>query len=116
MNLPLILERLGYAGLDAYWGPNSTSINTYEELASTWPSGNLPLSGEDIFETTWEMMVAEQQSVEYKQQREISGYIEINNQLDMLYWDVSSGVFGDEAKNSTWFQHCSGVKEQFPKP
>ena len=50
------------------------------------------------------------------QQRFLSGYANVGDQLDMLYWDVSSGVFGDEAKNSTWFQHCSGVKEQFPKP
>ena len=50
------------------------------------------------------------------QQRFLSGYANVGDQLDMLYWDVSSGVFGDEAKNSAWFLHCSGVKEQFPKP
>ena len=53
---------------------------------------------------------------EYIQQRLLSGYLGQGKQLDMLYWDVSSGVFGDEAKNSAWFLHCSGVKEQFPKP
>jgi len=53
---------------------------------------------------------------EYIQQRLLSGYLGQGKQLDMLYWDVSSGFFGDEAKNSTWFLHCSGVKEEFPKP
>ena len=113
-NLPLVLEKLGYTGCE--WGPGATSFNTYNELAAGWPESNPTLSGESVFNSTWETIEAEEQAVEYREQRAISGYIEINDQLDMLYWDVSSGVFGDEAKNSTWFQHCSGVKEQFPKP
>ena len=119
MNLPLILEKLGYTQTtgEAFWGGTcATDSNTYEEMASAWPAGNPPLSGEDVFESTWETIMNETAAVEYKEQRLISGYIEISEQLDMLYWDVSSGVFGDEAKNSTWFLHCSGVKEQFPKP
>ena len=52
----------------------------------------------------------------YIQKRLISGYFSQGKQLDMLYWDVYSGKFGDEAKNSQWFLHCSGVKADFPKP
>ena len=33
----------------------------------------------------------------------------------MLYWDIQSGVFGESAKNSQWFQNCSGVKATYPK-
>jgi len=119
MDLPLILEKLGYTQTtgEAFWGGTcATSSNTYEEMANAWPAGNPPLSGKDVFESTWETILNETAAVEYKEQRLISGYIEINDQLDMLYWDVFSGVFGDEAKNSTWFQHCSGIKERFPKP
>jgi hypothetical protein len=113
-DLPLVLSKLGYGEYE--WGPGSTSFNTYDELVAGWPESNPPLSGESDFNSTWETIEAGQQATEYKQQRGISGYAEINSQLDMLYWDVYSGSFGDEAKSSTWFQHCSGVKEQFPKP
>ena len=41
---------------------------------------------------------------------------ELKDQLDMLYWDVASGLFGEQAKQSIWFQDCSGVKADFPKP
>ena len=117
MDLPSVLVRLGYhVGSQTDWGNNATSHSIYEDLTLTWPTGNAPLKSKEEFETAWETIETERQAVEYREQREISGYIEINNQLDMLYWDVSSGVFGDEAKNSTWFLHCSGVKEQFPKP
>ena len=114
-----LLERLGYTKTtgEPFWGgPAATSLCTYDQMSGLWPSNNPPLSGKDVFEATWETIVDETVAVEYKEQRVISGYIEIPDQLDMLYWDVYSGVFGDEAKSSTWFQHCSGVKEQFPKP
>jgi len=117
MDLPTVLVRLGYhVGPQTNWGNNATSSSIYEDLDLTWPTGNAPLKSKEEFEAAWETIETERQAVEYREQREISGYIEINNQLDMLYWDVSSGVFGDEAKNSAWFQHCSGVKEEFPKP
>ena len=119
IDLPQVLVRLGYhVGQKTDWGNNGASNESYENLALTWPTGNAPLKSEEEFEETWAVIEAEQEALKYQGQRigRISGYNEIPEQLDMLYWDVSSGVFGDEAKNSTWFQHCSGVKEQFPKP
>ena len=118
MDLPLILEKLGYTQTtgEAFWGGTcATSSNTYEDMANTWPTGNPPLSGEDIFEATWGAMVDEAADIAYKEQRVISGYTEIPNQLDMLYWDVYSGDFGEAAKSSSWFKNCSGVKAEFPK-
>ena len=117
MDLPRVLVRLGYhVGSQTNWGNNATSHSVYEDLALTWPTGNAPLKSKEEFEAAWETIETEDQVVWYREQRAISGYIEIPDQLDMLYWDVYSGVFGDEAKNSAWFLHCSGVKEQFPKP
>ncbi|SVD94479.1 uncharacterized protein METZ01_LOCUS447333 [marine metagenome] len=116
MKILPVLEKLGYAGKDLWYGPGGGDEDTYEMLALGWPEENPPLSGLDVFESTWAEIVAEEKDEEYIEQREFSGYALIPNQLDMLYWDVSSGVFGDEAKNSAWFLHCSGVKEQFPKP
>ena len=118
MHLPLVLNKLQLddQSRPGGWGPCSTSDDTYEQLVENWPTGNAPLKSKEEFEATWVTIEAEMEAVEYKEQRVISGYIEINDQLDMLYWDVYSGSFGDEAKSSTWFQHCSGVKEQFPKP
>ena len=74
------------------------------------------MSGKDVFESTWETIESETAAEEYKEKRLISGYDNVSNQLDMLYWDVYSGKFGNEAKNSRWFLHCSGVKDEFPKP
>ena len=113
-NLPLVLKRLGYTGCE--WGPGATSFNTYDELVSGWPESNPPLSGESVFNSTWETISGELKAEEYKEERCISGYAQVQEQLDMLYWDVFSGKFGEEAKNSKWFAHCSGVKEDFPKP
>ena len=117
MDLPLILEKLGYTqSSGAFWGgPCATSSNTYEQLADTWPTGNLPLSGKDVFEATWEIISGDIAADEYKEQRIVSGYAPIADQLDMLYWDVYSGDFGEAAKSSSWFKNCSGVKAEFPK-
>jgi len=68
---------------------------------------------ESIGESLWDPNT---EPSEYIQKRLLSGYFSQGKQLDMLYWDVFSGKFGEEAKNSKWFIHCSGVKEDFPKP
>ena len=97
MDLQLILEKLGYTKTtgEPFWGgPCATSHNTYEEMAAMWPSNNPPLSGEDVFESTWDTIVSETAADEYKPQRSVSGYAPIAVQLDMLYWDVYSGDFG----------------------
>jgi len=119
MDIPLVLEKLGYinaTGEAFYGGGGATSFSTYAELEADWPESNPPLSGEDIFISTWSGMLQNEGDEEYKEKRLISGYDSISNQLDMLYWDVYSGRFGDEAKNSSWFLHCSGVKSDYPKP
>lgn len=118
MDLPLILERLGYTKTtgEPFWGgPAATSLCTYDQMSGLWPPNNPPLSGKDVFEATWEVMVNEAAAVEYKEERVVSGYAPITDQLDMLYWDIQSGVFGESAKNSQWFQDCSGVKTAYPK-
>ena len=47
--------------------------------------------------------------------KRVAAYPKLTHQLDMLYWDIQSGVFGESAKNSQWFQSCSGVKAAYPK-
>lgn len=42
-------------------------------------------------------------------------YGEINNQLDKLYHDINNGLFGENAKTGTWFNHVKNVKEKYPK-
>ena len=123
MDLPLILTKLGYHKTKtdgmAFWGGScATSFNTWEQMSGCWPSGNHPLSGKAVFESAWQEILLEQQNTEYKylRQNKISGYAPISDQLDMLYWDVASGLFGEQAKQSNWFQDCSGVKADFPKP
>ena len=119
MNLPRVLVDLGYyTGRGTDWGNNATSFSTYEDLALTWPSGNADLKSKEEFEAAWAAIEAKDQAVKYKDDRQhgLSGYSPIADQLDMLYWDIQSGVFGENAKSSTWFMECSGVKERFPKP
>ena len=41
-------------------------------------------------------------------------YTDIKDQLDMLYKDIDAGFFGENAKNSTWYQHIKEVKETHP--
>lgn len=36
-------------------------------------------------------------------------------QLGLLYDDIASGVFGESAKQSQWFQHITAVKQANPK-
>lgn len=43
-------------------------------------------------------------------------YGEINYQLDKLYHDINNGLFGENAKTGTWFNHVKNVKEKYPKP
>ena len=116
MNVHLVLNKLGYGGGGIRYGAGCTDTRTYEELVQYWPTGNPPLSGKDVFQSTWETIQEDIEAREYKGKRLVSGYDNISNQLDMLYWDVYSGKFGNEAKNSRWFLHCSGVKDEFPKP
>ena len=123
MDLPLVLEKLGYtqfSGLrgEGFWGgPCATSHSTYEEMSGHWPEYNPPLSGKDVFESTWLEVSGELNSLEYidRRKEKESGYAPIEDQLDMLYWDIQSGVFGESAKSSQWFQSCRGVKATYPK-
>tara|TARA_R110000751_G_scaffold188063_1_gene294151 strand:- start:63 stop:431 length:369 start_codon:yes stop_codon:yes gene_type:complete len=118
MDLPRVLVRLGYhVGSQTNWGNNATSHSVYEDLTLTWPTGNAPLKSKEEFEATWAIMEVEDQADYYQYQRSeaASGYAPIADQLDMLYWDINSGVFGEEAKSSTWFENCSGVKAAYPK-
>jgi hypothetical protein len=42
-------------------------------------------------------------------------YKEIKEQLDSLWHDVDSGIFGDNAKNSNWYKGIKAIKEKYPK-
>ena len=129
MDLPQVLHKLGFDRTTTnggpFWGgPCATSFCTWEQMSGKWPEGNQPLSGKAVFEVAWDEIVAEKEANEYKNLRRtryknsqhVSGYAPVGDQLDMLYWDVASGVFGEQAKQSTWFQDCSGIKATFPKP
>ena len=67
MDLPLVLQKLGYNKTKtddgAFWGgPCATSYNTWEELSGKWPENNHPLSGKAIFEAAWVEIAAGQRS------------------------------------------------------
>ena len=42
-------------------------------------------------------------------------YGQISDQLDMLYKDIDSGKFGDNAKTGAWYLHIKAVKDNNPK-
>tara|TARA_B100000085_G_C18245557_1_gene391712 strand:- start:78 stop:524 length:447 start_codon:yes stop_codon:yes gene_type:complete len=42
-------------------------------------------------------------------------YGSVSNQLDLLYKDIESGLFGDSAKTGSWFTHVKTIKENYPK-
>jgi hypothetical protein len=46
----------------------------------------------------------------------INEYGEIGSQLDMIYKDIENGIFGEKAKESTWFNFIKNIKAKFPKP
>lgn len=36
-------------------------------------------------------------------------------QLDMLWHDINNGVFGEGAKQSSWFKAIDAIKAEYPK-
>lgn len=42
-------------------------------------------------------------------------YGELNAQLDMLFHDIDNGLFGDNAKTGTWYNHIKTIKTKYPK-
>lgn len=42
-------------------------------------------------------------------------YPDIATQLDMLWHDINNGIFGESAKDSTWFKALQSVKTDYPK-
>jgi len=51
---------------------------------------------------------------EYSRNRK-QNYKNISDQLDLLYQDINSGLFGDSAKTGSWFTHVKSIKDEFPK-
>ena len=45
-----------------------------------------------------------------------SSYPSIGEQLDMLYKDIDSGKFGENAKTSQFYLSIKNVKDSSPKP
>lgn len=48
-------------------------------------------------------------------QRRKANYGTMEAQFAMLYDDIKAGVFGDAAKQGSWFKHISAVKQRIPK-
>lgn len=40
-------------------------------------------------------------------------YPELSEQLDMLWHDIESGVFGENAKSGSWFSLIKKIKEDY---
>ena len=45
-----------------------------------------------------------------------NSFEKIEEQLYMVYHDNDNGFFGEQAKQSTWVQHVSAIKQENPKP
>jgi len=43
-------------------------------------------------------------------------YAEITEQLDKLYHDIDSGLFGESAKTGQFHAHIHNIKSSIPKP
>lgn len=41
-------------------------------------------------------------------------YPDLAEQLDMLWHDIDSGLFGDEAKKGSWFSLIKDIKDEYP--
>lgn len=52
-------------------------------------------------------------NLKYKQDRE---YEPLTEQLDKLYHDIDAGIFGEPAKESSWYLSCKALKDETPKP
>jgi len=58
---------------------------------------------------------ADYDAKEYQRQR-AAEYIEVKEQLDQLYHDMSSGLLGVGATTGSWYVGITSVKTTFPKP
>ena len=45
-----------------------------------------------------------------------SGYLDIKDQLDQLYHDMTDGKLGVAATTGSWYVGITSVKERYPKP
>jgi hypothetical protein len=44
-----------------------------------------------------------------------ASYPSIEDQLDIMWHDIYSGKFGEDAKDGEWFKSILLIKEQYPK-
>lgn len=93
---------------NATWEYVSDTFTQYSD-----PDGNLEPSSEEILGEV-DRMENLYAFYEYSRRRK-ENYKNISDQLDLLYQDINSGLFGDTAKTGLWFNHIKSVKEQFPK-
>lgn len=59
--------------------------------------------------------IPEYVAVAYRGQRDVA-YPQLRDQLDMLWHDIDSGVFGEPAKTSSFYLALKAVKDRYPKP
>lgn len=46
----------------------------------------------------------------------VSQYGQLGDQLNMLFDDIDSGKFGEQAKTGSWYQHIKQIKANIVKP
>ena len=62
-----------------------------------------------------EIMLKIHELTEWSNKR-ITAYNNWPHQLNMLFDDIESGKFGEDAKTGSWYTWVKGIKESNPKP
>lgn len=93
---------------NATWEYISGAFTQYND-----PDGNSEPTKEEI-DTEVDRMQNLYAFYEYSRNRK-QNYKNISDQLDLLYQDINSGLFGDSAKTGSWFTHVKSIKDEFPK-
>ena len=76
---------------------------TEREVITAW-NGKMYFKGEEP-----------EKPYDYAEERR-QAYPDVTEQLDKLYHDINAGLFGEEAKTSTFFLAIKKVKDDYPKP
>lgn len=97
--------------------PAFTRVSQFEYNPGIDDNGNIidytPPSDEDVL-ASWKSLYDEYEAKYYQLERSTS-YPLVVEQLDKLYHDINSGLFGEEVKNGQFFTTLSEVKNTFPK-
>ena len=86
------------------------SVNANNVKQITWHNGTTPIAAADILAKQKELVTAYDNNA-YQRSR-VSEYLEITEQLDLLYKDMLADK-GD--KTGAWFAAVKAVKDKYPK-